>query len=99
MQRQRLDDKWVLVEKKDIFKEKYLCSTNSASYISTLFLFISGQVYYLTKSKHELGKFQIMNPPGQFFSRSLLLFDNMILHHLQHYYEEAFANVDLEDFK
>lgn len=58
-----------------------------------------GQVYYLTKPKHELGKFQIMNPPGQFFSRSLLLFDNMILHHLQPYYEEAFANVDLKDFK
>ena len=56
-------------------------------------------MYYLTKPKHELGKFQIMNPPGQFFSRSLLLFDNMILHHLQPYYEEAFENVDLKDFK
>ena len=63
------------------------------------FFLIPGQVYYLTKPKHELGKFQIMNPPGQFFSRSLLLFDNMILHHLQPYYEEAFANVDLKDFK
>ena len=63
------------------------------------FFLFPGQVYYLTKPKHELGKFQIMNPPGQFFSRSLLLFDNMILHHLQPYYEEAFENVDLKGFK
>ena len=80
-------------------RKKDIC-TNSAYYTTYIYFFlIPGQVYYLTKPKHELGKFQIMNPPGQFFSRSLLLFDNMILHHLQPYYEEAFANVDLKDFK
>jgi len=42
-------------------------------------------------------KLIIFSTPGEYFSSSLLLFENMALDHLQPYYEEAFANVKLKD--
>ena len=50
-----------------------------------------GQVFYLRRIEPQT--FKIFSTPGEYFSSSLLLFENMALDHLQPYYEEAFANV------
>ena len=56
-----------------------------------------GQVFYLRKVDSK--NFKIFSIPGEYFSSSLLLFENMALDHLQPYYEEAFANVKLKDIE
>ena len=56
-----------------------------------------GNVYYFQQSKSDPQKFQVSNPTGKYFSESLLFFDNMVLDHLQPYYEAAFANVEFEE--
>ena len=56
-----------------------------------------GKVFYLRKV--DLKNFKIFSTPGEYFSSSLLLFENMALDHLQPYYEEAFANVKLKDIE
>ena len=53
-----------------------------------------GKVFYLRRIDSK--EFRIFSTPGEFFSGSLLLFENMALDHLQPYYEEAFANVKLK---
>jgi hypothetical protein len=60
-----------------------------------------GTIFYLKRDLEQQadpgseGKpiFRICQTPSKFFSESLLLFENMVLDHLQPYYEEAFANV------
>ena len=52
-----------------------------------------GDIYFFHKNNNEEKSFDIYRKPGQYFSGSLLLLENMILDHLQPYYEEAFANV------
>ena len=56
-----------------------------------------GQVFYLRKVDSK--NFKVFSTPGEYFSSSLLLFENMALDHLQPYYEEAFANVKLKDIE
>ena len=53
-----------------------------------------GKVFYLRRINSK--EFGVFSTPGEFFSSSLLLFENMALDHLQPYYEEAFANVKLK---
>jgi len=53
-----------------------------------------GKVFYLRRVDSK--NFRIFSTPEDFFSSSLLLFENMALDHLQPYYEEAFANVKLK---
>ena len=50
-----------------------------------------GKIFYLHKEAPK--KFKILTSPGKYFSENLLFFENMVLDHLQPYYEEAFANV------
>ncbi len=57
-----------------------------------------GQIYYLKRessSQSQEKLFKLCTTPSAFFSGSLLLFENMVLDHLQPYYEEAFANVKI----
>merc|ERR1712156_850514 len=54
-----------------------------------------GNIFYMRKVDSEV--FKIFSTPGEFFTDSLLLFENMALDHLQPYYEEAFANVKLNE--
>jgi len=54
-----------------------------------------GQIFYLRKVDSQ--NFKIFSKPGEYFSSSLLLFENMALDNLQPYYEEAFDNVKLKD--
>lgn len=56
-----------------------------------------GQVFYFRKVDPK--NFKVFSTPGEYFSSSLLLFENMALDHLQPYYEEAFANVKLKDIE
>ena len=53
-----------------------------------------GRIFYLRRLQE--GHFKIYDTPGNFFSDSLLLFENMISDHLQPYYEEAFSKVKLD---
>ena len=53
-----------------------------------------GSIYYLKSNAEGTTMFKTS---GQYFSKSLLLFDGMVLDHLQPYYEAAFANVKFED--
>lgn len=60
------------------------------------FLDHPGKIFYLRKRDDQQSKethFSLYNKQSDFFSRKLLLFENMILDHLQPYYEEAFAKV------
>ena len=56
-----------------------------------------GQIFYLRKVDPK--NFKVFSTPGEYFSSSLLLFENMALDHLQPYYEEAFDNVKLKDIE
>ena len=56
-----------------------------------------GQIFYLRKVDPK--NFKVFSTPGEYFSSSLLLFENMALDHLQPYYEEAFANVELKNIE
>ena len=53
-----------------------------------------GKIFYLKRLGNSK-TFKLLTEPGSFFSTNLLLFENMVLDHLQPYYEEAFANVEL----
>ena len=55
-----------------------------------------GSIYYLKNNAEGTTMFKTS---GQYFSKSLLLFDGMVLDHLQPYYEAAFANVKFEDIE
>ena len=52
-----------------------------------------GKIFYF---KREADHFKIYDTPGNFFSESLLLFENMVLDHLQPYYEEAFSKAKID---
>ena len=54
-----------------------------------------GNIFYMRKVDSNI--FKVFSTPGEFFTDSLLLLENMALDHLQPYYEEAFANVKLND--